>query len=58
MTPMEMAKLALLRAQIELECIDNPEICATPRARRIVRESTLRDVAVALEMIDKAGPGR
>ena len=56
MTTTELAKFALIRAKIELECVDDPELdgLANFRSRRFVRESTLISIKQALEALDNA----
>ena len=52
-TTNEVARFALIRAKIELECIDDPEMdFPVGLSRKFVRESTLETIKDALELLD------
>lgn len=53
----DLVRFALLRADIELACFDDPDICGNVLGRRFVRASTLETVRAALQALDAAQYG-
>jgi hypothetical protein len=53
MNTYELVKLALLRAKIELECVDDPTVVGRHVPRSLVRKSTLQTINAALKALDK-----